>query len=53
MENIDLKLKAQNIYELESDISNFSFEVLTPWYVTNWAKMSYLFLGLISLTLFL
>ena len=45
------EIKAQNIYELESDISKFSFEVLTPWYVSNWAKTSYLFLGLFFLTL--
>ncbi|SNR30596.1 regulatory protein, luxR family [Lutibacter agarilyticus] len=46
-----LEIKAQNIYDLESDVSNFSFEVLTPWYVTNLAKISYLILILISLTL--
>ncbi|MEX1383353.1 triple tyrosine motif-containing protein, partial [Lutibacter sp.] len=46
-----LEIKAQNIYELESNISTISFEVLTPWYFANWAKMSYLILALISLTL--
>ncbi len=46
-----LEIKAQNIYEIESNISTFSFEVLTPWYFTNWAKMGYLILALISLTL--
>ena len=46
-----LEIKAKNIYELESNITTFSFEVLTPWYFTNWAKMSYLILALIFLTL--
>ena len=46
-----LEIKAQNIYELESNISTFSFEVITPWYFTNWAKICYLILALISLTL--
>jgi DNA-binding CsgD family transcriptional regulator len=47
----NFEIKAQNIYNLESDISTFSFEVLTPWYYTNWAKMGYLIIALIFLTL--
>ncbi|MBI9039907.1 triple tyrosine motif-containing protein [Lutibacter sp.] len=46
-----LEIKAKNIYEIESNVSTFSFEVLTPWYFTNLAKMCYLILVLISLTL--
>ena len=46
-----LEVKARNIYGLKSNPSTFSFEVLTPWYFTNWAKMCYLILALISLTL--
>jgi len=46
-----LEIKAQNIYELESNLSSFSFEVLTPWYFTNWAKLCYLILALVSLIL--
>lgn len=45
------EVKAQNIYGLESNVSTFSFEVMTPWYFTKWAKMGYLVFGLISLTL--
>ena len=46
-----LEIKAKNIYEIESNVSTFSFEVLTPWYFTNWAKMSYLILAIIFLFL--
>jgi len=46
-----LEIKARNIYELESDLSTFSFEVLTPWYATNLAKLGYLLLIVISITL--
>lgn len=46
-----LEIKALNIYDLESDVSIFSFEVLTPWYVTNLAKLGYLIIAIISLTL--
>lgn len=46
-----IQVKALNIYGLESEPASFSFEVLTPWYYTNWAKMGYLILALIFLTL--
>lgn len=46
-----MQVKAINIYGLESAPASFSFEVLTPWYYTNWAKMGYLILALIFLTL--
>ncbi len=46
-----LELKALNIYELESDITTFSFEVSTPWFLSKWAILSYLLLGILTLTL--
>jgi len=45
------EVKALNIYGMESDLSTFAFEILTPWYFTNWAKLGYLILVLISITL--
>ena len=46
-----MQVKALNIYGLESEPASFSFEVLTPWYFTNLAKIAYLILALISITL--
>lgn len=46
-----IEIKALNIYDIESEITTFSFEVLTPWFLTKWAKLSYLLLILITLTL--
>ncbi len=45
------EVKALNIYGLESDISKFAFEVLTPWYATQTAKTSYFIIGLIAFIL--
>jgi DNA-binding CsgD family transcriptional regulator len=46
-----IEIKALNIYDIESEITTFSFEVLTPWFLTKWAKLGYLLLVLITLTL--
>lgn len=46
-----MQVKALNIYGLESEPASFSFEVLTPWYFTNLAKIAYLILTLISIIL--
>lgn len=46
------EVKAQNIYGIESDIAALSFEVLTPWYFTKWAKGGYLFFVLIAFILY-
>ncbi|MBT8393212.1 MAG: hypothetical protein KJN66_00035, partial [Bacteroidia bacterium] len=45
------EVKALNIYGLESSVSRLGFEVLTPWYATQTAKMSYFLIGLIAFTL--
>ena len=42
------EVKALNIYELESSISTFSFKVLTPWYASDSAIISYFIFGLFS-----
>ncbi len=38
------KVKAKNIYEVESDIASFSFTVLPPWYRSKLAYYAYVFL---------
>ncbi|MCX7954714.1 MAG: SpoIIE family protein phosphatase [Bacteroidales bacterium] len=35
------KVKAKNIYNKESLVSTYSFEILPPWYRTLWAYISY------------
>ncbi|MCX7862996.1 MAG: SpoIIE family protein phosphatase [Bacteroidales bacterium] len=35
------KVKARNIYNQESQIASFSFEILPPWYRTIWAYIGY------------
>ena len=42
------EVKALNLYGLESEISSFSFEVLTPWYATQTAKLGYIGIGLLA-----
>ena len=42
------EVKALNIYELESSISTFSFKVLTPWYASDSAIISYFIFGLFA-----
>lgn len=50
--NYTFEVKAQNIYGKESDTNTFSFEILTPWYFSKWAKIGYVVLGAIALFLF-
>lgn len=50
--NYTFEVKALNIYEDESDIATFSFEILTPWYFSAWAKLVYFILVLIAFLLF-
>lgn len=45
------EVKAQNIYGMESIVSNFPFQVLTPWYATMYAKLGYLTLFLVMIIL--
>ncbi|MEH6536809.1 MAG: triple tyrosine motif-containing protein [Psychroserpens sp.] len=45
------EVKALNLYGLESEISTFSFEVLTPWYATQTAKLGYFGIGLLTFIL--
>ena len=46
-DNYKFEVKAQNIYGIESSLTTFSFEVLTPWYYTKWAKVGYLVFGIL------
>lgn len=45
-------LKAKNIYETESTEAHFSFEILSPWYLSWWAWMFYTFLFLMLIFAF-
>ena len=45
------EVKALNLYGIESEISNYSFEVLAPWYATQTAKIGYFIFGLIAFIL--
>lgn len=38
------KVKAKNIYDVESDVATFNIEIATPWFLTVWA---YLFYGIL------
>lgn len=40
------KVKARNIYGVESTVANYRFIVLPPWYRTYWAYVLYFSLGL-------
>ena len=42
----NFKVKAKNIYELESTIAEFNFMIHPPWYRTIWAYLSYLIFGI-------
>ncbi len=46
-----LKVKAKNIYETESYISEFKFKILPPWYRTWWAYIFYAIIGLIIIAI--
>ncbi|MEE9429904.1 MAG: SpoIIE family protein phosphatase [Melioribacteraceae bacterium] len=37
------KLKAKNLYGIESDLASYSFTVLAPWYFSWWAYILYTF----------
>ncbi len=39
------KVKAKNIYEYESQIGEFKFTILPPWYRTIWAYFMYVIIG--------
>ncbi len=45
------KLKAKDVYDVESEISSFSFTITPPWRRSLAAYYSYLFLGIILLLL--
>ncbi|OFX20140.1 MAG: hypothetical protein A2041_10530 [Bacteroidetes bacterium GWA2_31_9b] len=40
------KVKAQNIYEIESEVAEFEFSILPPWYLTIWAYMLYFLMAI-------
>lgn len=41
------KVRAKNIYQIVSDISEYKFTLLPPWYRTIWAYFTYVFLSII------
>ncbi|WP_338792750.1 SpoIIE family protein phosphatase [Bernardetia sp. MNP-M8] len=43
------KVKAKNIYQIESEITSYSFTILSPWYRSWWAYI--LYVGLASLAI--
>ncbi|GAB4286347.1 MAG: hypothetical protein Kow0068_11930 [Marinilabiliales bacterium] len=47
------KVKARNIYGVESKIADYSFSVLPPWYRTIWAYIAYVIIGIFALWLFI
>jgi serine phosphatase RsbU (regulator of sigma subunit) len=46
------KIKAQNMYGIESEIAEYEFSILPPWYKTIWALLLYILaaLGVIAIT---
>ncbi len=40
------KVKAKNIYGVESKLARYEFTILPPWYRTIWAYIIYIFLGI-------
>ena len=42
------KIKAINIYDIESEIDTYEFTILPPWYKTWWAYIIYIIFGIIS-----
>lgn len=42
--NYTFKVKARNIYQIESKISVYQFTILAPWYRTFWAYLFYIIL---------
>lgn len=42
-----LRVKARNIYGIESNEATYRFEILPPWYRTIWAYIGYVILALI------
>jgi len=47
------EVKALNVYDLESSVSSFSFNVSKPWYLSNWAIFIYFISGVILVLLIL
>ena len=45
------EVKAINVYDTESPISNFQFTVLKPWYLSSWAVILYTIMGVILIAL--
>ena len=51
--NYTFEVKAKNVYDHQSSVSQFGFKVLNPWYFSMWAKMFYVFFGLFVIILIL
>ena len=41
--NYVFKVKAKNLYGIESDLASYSFTILAPWYLSWWAYVLYAF----------
>jgi len=45
------KVKAKNIYGIESSLAEFEFIILPPWYRTIWAYIAYIIISILFITL--
>ncbi len=43
------KVKALNIYNVESEIAEYEFEISPPWWRTTWAYIGYVIIGILIL----
>ncbi len=46
--NYTFKVKTKNIYNVESEITTYSFNILPPWFRTWWAYLIYVFVGALA-----
>jgi DNA-binding CsgD family transcriptional regulator/ligand-binding sensor domain-containing protein len=51
--NYTFEVKAKNVYDHQSMVSTFNFQVLEPWYYTMWAKIFYVLFGLTTVIIIL
>jgi len=45
------KVKAKNLYQIESDIASYEFVILPPWYRTIWAYIGYVLISILFIIL--
>ena len=51
--NYTFEVKAKNVYEQQSKVSAFTFRVLKPWFLSDWAIILYIVFGLAVVALLL